>query len=254
MKKLLGLFLAAMFAISVAGCGAADSGKIIVGLDDKFPPMGFRDEDGELVGFDIDMARAASEKMGVEMEFQPIDWSAKELELSQGKVDMLWNGYTITEDRKKQVLFTDPYLENKQVIVVVADSGIASKADLAGKIVTLQKDSSAMDALSADEATKNSLAEIVELEDNIMAFQDLAIGRTDAVVIDEVVAKYYISQNSANFILLEENFGDEEYGVGVRLDDQALLDELQTALDEMNADGTAAEISERWFGDDIVIK
>ncbi|MDR2904166.1 MAG: amino acid ABC transporter substrate-binding protein [Clostridiales bacterium] len=254
MKKLWVLLCAALLAFSFAGCAGGGSEKIIVGLDDKFPPMGFRDENGELVGFDIDMARAAGEKMGVEMEFQPINWSAKELELSAKKVDLLWNGYTITEERKQQVLFTKPYLENKQVIVVAADAGITTKADLAGKIVTLQKDSSAMDALSADEATKNSLAEVVELEDNIMAFQDLAIGRTNAVVIDEVVAKYYLEQNETNFILLEDNFGDEQYGVGVRLDDKELLDKLQKALDEMNEDGTAKRISEQWFGDDIVIK
>ena len=253
MKKLFCFLLALVFTIGATGCSPSKK-KLIVGLDDKFPPMGFRDESGALVGFDIDMAKAAGEKMGMEMEFQPINWSSKELELSSKKVDLLWNGYTITEERKKLVHFSDPYLLNRQVIMVDAASGVSSKADLNGHSVGVQKDSSAVDAINSDPATASTFKEMVEYEDNIMAFQDLAIGRTAAVVVDEIVAKYYLAKNDTNFVLLEEDFGDEEYGVGVRLEDNDLYDKLQKALNEMKEDGTAAEISSKWFGEDIVVK
>ncbi len=253
MKKFISLILSTVFMFGVVGCNSAP-GKLVVGLDENFPPMGFRDEKGELVGFDIDMAKEAGKRMGYEMEFQPISWSSKELELSSKRVDLLWNGLTITDARRETILFTKPYLKNKQVIMVRSDSGIASKADLAGKIVGLQKDSSAEDAVTAYEEATPSLGGIVTYEDNLMAFTDLDIQRTNAVVVDEVVAKYYLSKNQTNLMLLEDNFGDEEYGVGMRLDEKDLLNKLQKALDDMNSDGTSAEISKRWFGEDIVIK
>ena len=121
--------------------------KIVVGLDDNFPPMGFRDEKNELVGFDIDMAKEAAKRLGLEVEFKPIDWSAKEAELSGKRVDALWNGLTITEERKQNILFTAPYMENHQIIVVPAGSAIKAKADLAGKVVGAQEGSSAVDAI-----------------------------------------------------------------------------------------------------------
>lgn len=252
MKKLVSLVLVAITAFAMVSC--TQKTKLVVGLDENFPPMGFRDTDGNLTGFDIEMAAEAGKRMGMEMEFQPIEWSAKELELSSERVDLLWNGFTITDKRKETILFTKPYLNNKQVIMVLDNSGIATKADLSGKIIGLQKESSAMDAVDADEATKKSFADIVEYEDNIMAFQDLKIGRINAVVIDEIVAKYYLANNETNIILLEEDFGDEEYGVGMRQKDTKLNKKLQDALDSMNADGTAAAISKKWFGEDIVVK
>ncbi len=226
---------------------------VIVGLDDNFPPMGFRDETDEIVGFDIDLAKATALRMGVEFEFQPIDWKAKELELKSKKIDILWNGLTITEERKNNMLFTQPYLKNRQVIVVKNGSPVATKADLAGKIIGLQNDSSALDAVEKDTATLATLEDIMKYDNNVLAFSDLDIGRIDAVVVDEIVAKYYITQNNANFVLLEENFGDEEYGVGFRLEDTELRDRVQAVLTEMDQDGTAAKISEKWFGDNIFL-
>lgn len=229
---------------------SSDKDKLIIGLDENFPPMGFRDDDGDLIGFDIDLATAAGEKMGKEVVFQPIDWSSKELELNSGKVDLLWNGLTITEDRLSKMSFTSPYLKNRQVILVKEDSDIAFKSDLDGKKIGLQKESSALEAVNKD-PIKDSIKEISEYPDNIAAFTDLDIGRIDAVVVDEVVARYYLENNVAPFRILDENFGNEEYGIAAKFENTELINELQKALDELSEEGTASEISINWFGNDI---
>ncbi|WP_245203622.1 amino acid ABC transporter substrate-binding protein [Ammoniphilus resinae] len=232
---------------------SSESKQLTIGIDDKFAPMGFRDEKNEIVGFDIDYARAAAEQMGYEAVFQPIDWKTKESELNSGRIDLIWNGYTITDERKEKVLFTKPYLKNSQVVVTLADSEIAKLADLAGKVVGLQSLSSAADALDANEI-KSQIKSVTEYADNVMALSDLKIGRTDAVVIDEVVARYYMSKEEGTFKILDESLAPEEYGIGVKKGNEALLNELQAALDKMNEDGTAAKISEKWFGEDKVLK
>jgi len=231
---------------------AAAVSKIVVGLDDNFPPMGFRNEQHELVGFDIDMAREASTRMGVEVEFKPIDWSAKEAELSGKRVDALWNGLTITEERKKNIAFTAPYMENHQIIVVTAQSPIQTKADMAGKVVGAQEGSSAVDAAKSDTAVFQSFGDFKTFGDNVTALMDLSTGRLDAVVVDEVVGRYYVAQKPEEYRVLDDNFGTEEYGVGVRTDDTDLLAKLNQALDAMKADGTAAKIAQQWFGKDII--
>ncbi len=226
--------------------------KIVVGLDDNFPPMGFRDEKNELVGFDIDMAREAAKRMGVEVEFKPIDWSAKEAELSGKRVDALWNGLTITEERKKNIGFTAPYMENHQIIVVSAKSAIKAKADLAGKVVGAQDGSSAVDAVKKEDAVFKSFKEFKTFGDNVTALMDLTTGRLEAVVVDEVVGRYYVAKKPELYAVLDENFGTEEYGVGVRKDDTALLPLLDKAMGEMKQDGAAAQIATKWFGKNII--
>lgn len=226
---------------------------IVIGIDDSFPPMGFRDENNEIVGFDIDLARAAGEKMGVEVEFQPIDWAAKESELNSGRIDLIWNGYTITDERKEKVLFTKPYLANSQVVAVLKDSDIQTFADLEGKPVGIQRMSSAVDALNKSELS-DIIGELSEYGHNLDALQDLEIKRTEAVIIDEVVINYYMTKKPDTFRILEEALAPEEFGVGVKKGNEELLEKLQAALDEMNEDGTAAEISEKWFGEDKVLK
>ncbi len=226
-------------------------GKIVVGLDDNFPPMGFRDEKNELVGFDIDMAREAAKRMGVEVDFKPIDWSAKEAELAGKRVDVLWNGLTITEERKKNIDFTAPYMENHQIVVVGATSGVKTKADLAGKVVGAQDGSSAVDAVKKDEAVFQSFKELKTFGDNVTALMDLATGRLDAVVVDEVVGRYYVAKKPQDYAVLDEHFGTEDYGVGVRQGDTELLTRLDKALADMKQDGTAATIATKWFGKDI---
>ncbi|WP_207754227.1 amino acid ABC transporter substrate-binding protein [Caldicoprobacter guelmensis] len=230
------------------------AGKFIVGLDDTFAPMGFRDESGNIVGFDIDLAKEAAKRLGVEVEFKPIDWNSKELELKNRKIDMIWNGLTITEDRKKNMAFTKPYLVNTQIIIVPEGSSIKSKADLAGKKVGVQISSSSLEALKKDKEVYESLAEVVEYPDNLEALLDLKAGRIDAVVADEILGRYYIEKRKENFVVLDDNFGTEEYGVGLRLEDKALLEALDKVLDEMKQDGTMSEISKKWFGEDIIKK
>ena len=226
--------------------------KIVVGLDDNFPPMGFRDEKNELVGFDIDMAKEAAKRLGLEVDFKPIDWSAKEAELSGKRVDALWNGLTITEERKQNILFTAPYMENHQIIVVAANSAIKTKADLAGKVVGAQEGSSAVDAIKKDEAVFKSFKDIKTFGDNVTALMDLTTGRLDAVVVDEVVGRYYVAKKPDVYAVLDDHFGTEDYGVGLRKDDTDLHGKLDKALADMKADGVAAKIAEQWFGKNIL--
>ncbi len=266
MKKFISVLLAMTLGFAMVGCGgnttpeATDDGadtagveKIVVGLDDEFPPMGFRDENNEIVGFDIDLAKAAAEKMGVEIEFQPIDWDSKELELSSDKIQLIWNGFSINEERLASMEFTEPYLDNRMIIVVNDGSDIKSKADLAGKVVGIQDGSSAVDAVEADDI-HNEFASMPTYDTNILAFADLEVGRVDAVVVDEVVARYYLAQNAdKNFVIIEDDFGSEQYGIAAKKGNTELIEKLQAALNELSADGTAAEISEKWFGEDIVV-
>ncbi|MDR0770371.1 MAG: amino acid ABC transporter substrate-binding protein [Burkholderiales bacterium] len=224
---------------------------IVIGLDDNFPPMGFRDEQNQITGFDIDLAKEAATRLGVEVEFKPIDWSAKEAELNSKRIDVLWNGLTITEQRKQNIAFTTPYLKNRQIVIVTATSPIKHKADLAGKVVGVQEGSTAIEAVENDPAGK-TFKELKKFGDNMTALLDLTAGRLDAVVVDEVVGRYYVVKKPEDYIVLDDDFGDEEYGVGVRKDDTELLAKLQKAMNDMKQDGSAAAISEKWFGRDII--
>lgn len=263
------LVLSLAFTILLAGCGtkadqsAGDNslekiktaGKFIVGLDDSFPPMGFKNEKGEIVGFDIDLAKEAAKRMGVEVEFKPVDWDGVLLTLNSGEIDVIWNGLTITEERAKQIAFTNPYLTDRQIIVVKAgNNSIKTKADLAGKVVGLQLGSSSESALNADTEVAKTIKEVKKYDNNTAALMDLKIGRTDAVIVDEVVGRYYIATKPGDYTVLEDNFGEESFGVGIRQADKTFLAELQKTIDEMVADGTAAEISKKWFGEDIMTK
>mgnify|MGYP002777226422 CR=1 FL=1 len=262
MKKQFSLLALALVAgLSLTACGKkeeapaaavpAPASKIVVGLDDNFPPMGFRDAKGNLVGFDIDLAREAAKRLGAEVEFKPIDWNAKEAELGGKRVDVLWNGLTITEPRKEKIAFTTPYLENRQIVIVAANSPVKAKADLAGKVVGVQEGSSAVEAIDKDAAGK-TLKELKKFGDNVTALMDLSTGRLDALVVDEVVGRYYTAKKPGEYVILDEHFGTEEYGVGVRKDDAELLGKIQKAMDEMKKDGAAARISSEWFGKNIV--
>ena len=233
---------------------AAPAKAIVIGLDDNFPPMGFRDDKNELVGFDIDLAKEAGKRLGAVVSFKPIDWNAKEAELNGNRIDVLWNGLTITEERKANILFTKPYLENRQIIVVTEKSQLKTKAELAGKVVGVQDGSSAVEAIQKDAATAKSLKELKKFGDNVTALMDLSAGRLDALVVDEIVGRYYTGKKPGEYRVLEENFGTEDYGVGTRKGDTELSAKLNKALDDMKADGTAAKISTQWFGKDIVKK
>lgn len=262
MKKLWAvLLLVALGAALLTGCGGApqkDAGsakkKIVVGLDDNFPPMGFKNEKSQIDGFDIDMAKEAVKRLGREVEFKPIDWSSKEAELKSGRIDVLWNGLNITDKRKENMLFSQPYMEAKQLIFIPKGSPILGQADLSGKAIGLQSASTAEENLDADPQFKAALKEVKAYPDCIAAMMDLEAGRLDAIVTDEVVGRYYMSKKEGKFIALETPVGPVGvFGIGFRKDDTALRDEIQKALTEMKKDGTAAKISTKWFGKDITL-
>src|SRR5690554_315758 len=228
-------------------------GEFVLGLDDSFPPMGYRDEHGEIVGFDIDVAKEVCSRLGINLRLQPINWSAKEQELSTKNIDCIWNGLTITPERREVILFTKPYMNNRQVLVVRADSGYTTLADFAGKKLGLQAGSSANDALDSAAEFKASLGEVMAFDDNMTALMDLELGGVDVVLMDEIVARFYIQQRSKNYKVLDEALAGEEYGVGFRKEDQELMKKFEETLIAMAEDGTMAAISERWFGEDITI-
>lgn len=228
-----------------------DKGELILGLDASFPPMGFKDDAGNIVGFDIDLAKEVCSRMGIELKLQPVDWDNKEMELKVKNIDCIWNGLSYSADREKQMTLSQSYMTNRQVVVVTADSKIATLADLKGKTVAVQSGSTASEAMDANKEVKDSLKELVKIDDNVKAMLDLKVKGSDAVVMDEVVAKYYSEKNAGQFKILDESMADEKYVIGFRKGDQALCDEIVKVLKEMKADGKLAEISTTWFGSDI---
>lgn len=273
LKKVAVFGVVAVMGISMIGCGSTsksassssqgnaestlDKDELIIGLDDTFVPMGFKDESGELCGFDVELAKAVGEKLNKKIKFQAIDWSMKETELSGGNIDLIWNGYSINDERKEKVEFSKPYLNNTQIIVTLSESDINSKADLKGKKVGAQNQSTAVDAVEAEKNVMDTFdgGKLVTFEDNNQALMDLEAGRLDAIVVDEILARYYIKQRGEEkYKILTENFGDEQYGVGIRKGDTKFVEAFNKALDEVIADGTAGEISKKWFDEDIVIK
>lgn len=232
--------------------GIKQRGYIVMGLDDTFAPMGFRDDSGELVGFDVDLAKEVFDRAGLEVEFQPIDWSMKETELNTGNIDLIWNGYSITEERKEKVAFTQPYLENKQITITLANSDIKTKEDLKSKKVAVQNGSSTLDAIMKypDIVSEFDGGEPILFDTNNEAFMDLEAKRSEAVVADEVLARYYVKQRGAEkYKVLEDDFGKEEYGIGVRKSDTELLKLINDILDEMKADGSYDEVYSKWFSE-----
>ena len=222
-----------------------DKGVFVLGLDDSFPPYGYS-ENGEVKGFDIDLAKEVCSRLGVELKTQPINWDTKVSELNDGNIDCIWNGFTITEEMEAKVLFTKPYVRNTQIIVVKTGSDIASKADLAGKIVGVQNGSSANDAIDNEPEVKDTFGELVAIDDNVSALMELKNGTVDAVVLDEAVGLTYVNNEPDVYSVLSDNFGGEEYGIGFRLTDNELMSAVQTTLDDMRADGTFAEIVKKW--------
>ncbi|WP_306573922.1 amino acid ABC transporter substrate-binding protein [Anaerotruncus massiliensis (ex Togo et al. 2019)] len=227
----------------------------VLGLDASFPPMGYLDENNEIVGVDIDLARAVCEKLGMKFEPKPIDWDAKDMELGTDKINCIWNGLTVTDERIENYELSDAYMDNEQVIVVMQDSPIKSKADLAGKIVAAQKDSSGLEALQKDEvfpSIKDGVAK--EYANYVDALTDLEIGRCDAIVMDSVVANYYIAENAKPMTILEDKMASEQYAIAFKKGNTALKDAVWNALGELADEGKIAEISQKWFGRDDMIK
>ena len=237
-------------AAAYAANGA--SGKLVVGVFSDKKPFGYVDENGEFTGFDLELAKEAAKRMDMEIKLQPIDWDSKELELSSGSISCIWNGFTMN-GRENDYTWTESYMDNSQVFVVKSDSGIKTQADLAGKIVTAQTDSAALNALNGDDFKdlKASFKELLTCAQYNTAFMDLEAGAVDAVAMDIGVAKYQIEGKESKFIILDEPIVKEQYAIGFYKGNTEMRDKVQKALDEMAADGTFKKISEKWFGYDV---
>ena len=262
-KILMGTAVLTCAAAILTGCGGdnktastakeSDKGKIIVGLDDNFPPMGFKDEKNEIVGFDVDLAKEAAKRLGREVEFKAIDWSSKEAELKSGRVQILWNGLDITEKRKENMLFSNPYMDNRQIIFVKkGGASITDEKSLAGKVIGTQSAGTAEEYIDATDFYKNEVKEVKKYPDYVAAFMDLENGRLDAVVGDEIVGRYYMSKHPEELEALDVVVGPvSEFGIAFAKDNESLRNDVQAVLDIMKSDGSTAEISKKWFNKDI---
>ena len=228
----------------------SEGGTFTVGFDQDFPPMGFVGEDGEYTGFDLELAQETAKRLGLTYVAQPIAWDAKNMELESGNIDCIWNGFTMT-GREDEYTWSEPYMENSQVVVVMEDSGIETLEDLAGKIVEVQADSSAEAALKEMPDLTSTFGTLQTTPDYNTAFMDLEMGSVDAIAMDVIVAGYQMQEREGSFKILEESLASEEYAIGFKNGNTELCEKVQQSLEEMAADGTMAEISEKWFGEDI---
>ena len=235
---------------SSAEADGAEEGTFTVGFDQDFPPMGFMGDNGEYTGFDLELAKEVAERLGLEYTAQPIAWDSKDMELEAGNIDCIWNGFTMT-GREDDYTWSEPYMANTQVFVVAKDSGIASQADLAGKIVECQVDSSAEAALKEVPDLTATFKQLLTTADYNSAFMDLEQGAVDAIAMDVIVAGYQIQQRNADFKILDDSLSEEEYGVGFKKGNTELRDKVQSTLEEMAEDGTLQEVSEKWFSKDV---
>ena len=228
----------------------SEGGTFTVGFDQDFPPMGFVGEDGEYTGFDLELAQETAKRLGLTYVAQPLAWDAKNMELESGNIDCIWNGFTMT-GREDEYTWSQPYMENSQVLVVMEDSGIETLEDLAGKIVEVQADSSAEAALKEMPDLTSTFGTLQTTPDYNTAFMDLEMGSVDAIAMDVIVAGYQMQEREGSFKILEESLASEEYAIGFKKGNTELCEKVQKTLEEMAADGTMAEISEKWFGEDI---
>ena len=264
LKKIAAMLMAGVMCIGLmAGCGSSDKNaqtdstdpkdrtQLTVGFDAEFPPYGYKNGD-DYEGFDLDLAQAVCDYYGWKLVKQPIDWDSKDMELSGGSIDCIWNGFTIN-GREDAYTWTTPYMDNSQVFVVAADSGITKLSDLAGKVVEVQADSSAEAALKDNQELAGTFGTLQTTPDYNTAFMDLEMGAVDAIAMDVIVAGYQIEQRgeSDKYLILEEALASEEYGVGFKKGNEELRDKVQAALEEMADDGTLDEISNKWFGRNV---
>lgn len=259
MSKTFLPLLLILFVMTGCGCNSNDGKKcndtIIIGLDDAYAPFGFKDEHGKLVGFDIDFAKEVAKRMGVEVKFKGIDWSKKYDELESGNIDIIWSGFNVMPERKEHVMFSKPYMENRQVILVAKGkgAGIISVADLAGKIVGTQLASPAYNFINQDEELKNSFGKYITYDNYEHAFGALMNGKLDAVICDELVVHYEMIRHHDKFDVIETTVGSAtDIAVGFRKSDTELLERFQNAFDEMIEDKIAQEISLKWFQADLI--
>ncbi|MFQ7235781.1 MAG: amino acid ABC transporter substrate-binding protein [Enterococcus hulanensis] len=268
LKKIIFGMEAVLTLVTLTACGKKEASgddswktieedkKVTIGLDDTFVPMGFKDKDGKIVGFDVDLAKAVFKEYGIKADFQPIDWSMKENELENGTIDLIWNGYTVTKSREKKVLFTDPYAQNEQILVTKKDSGITSAEGMKDKILGAQEGSSGYEAFNNETKT---LKDIVKENDATLyasfneAMIDLENGRIDGLLIDKVYADYYLKQAGKldAYNIFSVGFKNEDFAVGARKGDKELVKKINSAFKELQDNGKYAEISKKWFGEEL---
>ncbi len=269
-KGILGLLtLVGMAVMSLAGCTQLASNpkvdnwdkyqqqkSITVGFDNTFVPMGFEEKNGNYAGFDIELAKYVSKKLGIQVHFQPIDWDMKETELQNGTIDAIWNGYSATDERREKVAFTIPYMQNTQILVVKKTSGIHSVEDMTGKVLGAQNGSSGMlDFEEHPEVLKNRVkgGDADQYQSVNEAIIDLKNDRIDALLIDRVYADYYLTTEGIadEYDTIPSGFESESFAVGVRPSDKKLLETLNQAFKELYQEGIFQQISQKWFGEDV---
>lgn len=251
-KKTVAVLMTAVMAMGMVSAVSVQAGiedkTLIVGFDAEYPPYGYMDDDGEYTGFDLELAQAVCDLEGWELEKKPINWDSKDMELNSGSIDCIWNGFTMN-GREDAYTWTEPYVDNSQVVVVKEESDIKSLEDLAGKVVDVQADSSALATLQDEEgqadlaATFGSLDQVAEYN---TAFMNLEAGAADAVAMDIGVANYQIESRGGGFRILDDQLSTEQYAVGFKLGNEALRDQVQKTLDEMVEDGTLQKIAEKY--------
>ena len=253
------IFMAVFLFVNLifAGCGGeiGTQSKIVIGIDDEFAPMSFHDEKNELVGFDIDLAAEAAKRLGVAAEFKPINWSNKEQEITSGNIDMIWNGLDITNEREEYMIFSKPYMDDRQILLVKEDSDfdIHSEYDLEGKIVGTQAGSTSDDYINRNLKLKKSLAGYKAYTKFHEVIDALKNGEIEIIVCDELIARYEMNKSPDLFKIIDVKIGMiTETGIGFRKDNTELRDKVQKTFDEMIKDGTAQKISLKWFQADLI--
>ena len=262
MKKMTALLLVSMLLTALTGCGGGkaaagdgslqkvlDAGELVLGLDVEFPPMGYYDENGEIVGFDIDVAQEVCNRLGIKLVKKPIDWSTKEEDLNNGDIDCIWSGMSVTPERVESMCLSEPYMKNEFIFLLLGKSEVAELNDLKGKAVGVQVGSTAYDSLMASDLSKE--VEMILFDDNVELLEKLKQGELDAALVDSVVAYHFVNSQTEPYFILPDSFGEDEYAIGFRKEDQTLRDKVQQILGEMKADGSLAKISVKWFGSDI---
>lgn len=237
---------------AVTDAEKAEGDTFTVGFDANFPPYGYKDDNGEYVGFDLDLAQEVCERNGWKLTKQPIDWDSKDMELNSGTIDCIWNGFTMN-GREDEYTWSSPYVDNSQVVIVSESAGIKSLADLAGKTVEVQADSSALAALEGDQKElAATFGNMTQVPDYNTAFMDLEAGAADAVAMDVGVANYQIESRGGGFVALDEVISSEQYAIGFKKGNEKLKNQVQKTLDEMEKDGEFMKIAEKWGVEDDV--
>lgn len=228
------------------------TGKFTVGFDQEFPPMGFVGNDGQYTGFDLVLAEEVANRLGLEFVAQPINWDSKDMELDSGNIDCIWNGFTM-QGREDDYTWVGPYMANEQVFVVTDDSEIKTKADLAGKAVEVQKDSSGLNAINEDSELLSTFGSLTEVADYNTALMDLESGACDAVCMDSIVAGYQIKSSGKAMKILDDTLAAEDYGIGFKKGNDELAQAVSDTLKTMSDDGTIEKISNDWFGSNVFV-